>query len=192
MKKDDVLKRLFLLEDAIISGDFSEIWQENPEIKECWKVTLCLKKSCPAFGRKNIRCWQVAGTFCRANEAGSDSIHKKWRDCRNCEVFLAATTSPERRLQEVFNNIAYTLSCFDQASSKFAKVKKNSEKIIEKFKLTVREKEIFSLLLDRWSRQDIAEKLYISPDTVKMHVGNIYKKLGVKSRSGLLKLINPS
>ena len=32
------------------------------------------------------------------------------------------------------------------------------------------------------SRNEIAGKLFISPETVKKHVQNIYKKLGVKNK----------
>lgn len=48
--------------------------------------------------------------------------------------------------------------------------------------LTERELEILRLLEERWSNQEIAQKLTISPTTVKKHTGNIYGKLDVRSR----------
>ncbi|MBZ0308844.1 MAG: LuxR C-terminal-related transcriptional regulator, partial [Anaerolineae bacterium] len=48
--------------------------------------------------------------------------------------------------------------------------------------LTERELEVLSLLEERLSNQEIAQKLVISPTTVKKHTGNIYSKLDVRSR----------
>ncbi len=49
--------------------------------------------------------------------------------------------------------------------------------------LTEREEEILRLLTGRHGFRDIAEKLFISYDTVKTHIKHIYKKLQVSSRS---------
>jgi len=45
-----------------------------------------------------------------------------------------------------------------------------------------REAEIISLLVEGLSNQEIAKKLFISPNTVKTHIKNIYAKLGVNNR----------
>ncbi|WP_462410162.1 response regulator [Neobacillus sp. Marseille-QA0830] len=49
--------------------------------------------------------------------------------------------------------------------------------------LTDREKEVLLCLVKGMNNKDIAQALYISDKTVKIHVSNIFKKLGVKSRS---------
>jgi len=48
--------------------------------------------------------------------------------------------------------------------------------------LTNREIEILTLLAQRLRNKEIADKLFISPGTVKQHTINLYKKLGVESR----------
>jgi len=48
--------------------------------------------------------------------------------------------------------------------------------------LTKREPEILGLLARHLTNQEIADKLYISPRTVKSHTKNIYGKLGASSR----------
>jgi len=49
--------------------------------------------------------------------------------------------------------------------------------------LTHREQEILELVAAGLTNHEIADKLVISPQTVKKHTGNIYDKLGVRSRT---------
>jgi DNA-binding CsgD family transcriptional regulator len=54
--------------------------------------------------------------------------------------------------------------------------------LVAQFDLTLRELEIIKLVLKGHSNQEIGAALYISPNTVKNHIYNIYKKVGVKNR----------
>ena len=49
-------------------------------------------------------------------------------------------------------------------------------------KLTRREHEILTLLAKGMTRDEMADKLYISSETVKMHTKNLYKKLKAKNK----------
>ena len=49
--------------------------------------------------------------------------------------------------------------------------------------LSEREAEVLHLVAEGLSNQEIAERLVISITTVKTHVGNIFLKLGVTSRT---------
>jgi DNA-binding CsgD family transcriptional regulator len=49
--------------------------------------------------------------------------------------------------------------------------------------LTQREREVLRMMASGKSNQDIADALFVSPGTVKVHVTHILAKLGVKSRS---------
>ena len=48
--------------------------------------------------------------------------------------------------------------------------------------LTARENEVLLLLAKGMNRDEIAAKLFISPETVKMHVKNLYRKLKAKNK----------
>ncbi len=52
----------------------------------------------------------------------------------------------------------------------------------EKYGISQREGEIVRLILKGHSNREIEEELYISLETVKKHIYNIYKKTGVKNR----------
>lgn len=58
----------------------------------------------------------------------------------------------------------------------------------QKFNLSKREMEIVRLLLLGESQKNIEDKLFISYHTVKNHVYNIYKKLGINNRFQLFSL----
>jgi NarL family two-component system response regulator LiaR len=49
--------------------------------------------------------------------------------------------------------------------------------------LTAREIEVLQLLAFGHTNRDIAERLYISPDTVKTHLEHIFEKLGASDRT---------
>jgi len=51
--------------------------------------------------------------------------------------------------------------------------------------LTPRERQVFSLMLKRYSNSDIAKELGIRPQTVKNHSSSILRKLGVNRRTDL-------
>jgi DNA-binding NarL/FixJ family response regulator len=53
--------------------------------------------------------------------------------------------------------------------------------------ITRREKEILQLVVDEYTNQEIAEKLFLSLRTVENHRNNLLQKLGVKNTAGLVK-----
>jgi len=55
--------------------------------------------------------------------------------------------------------------------------------------LTEREKDIAFVLTKGYTYQEIAESLEISPNTVRNHVANIYKKLSVRSKMELISVL---
>lgn len=56
--------------------------------------------------------------------------------------------------------------------------------------LTERESEIVEYIVMGLSNKEIGEKLFISPNTVKNHIYNIYKKTHVKNKVELINLVN--
>ena len=54
--------------------------------------------------------------------------------------------------------------------------------------LTEREREVFHLAADGARKEEIGERLFISPATARTHLQRVYKKLGVHSQSELMAL----
>lgn len=58
-----------------------------------------------------------------------------------------------------------------------------------KYRLTSREQDIVSLLIDGMQDKEICDALFITSNTLKKHILNIYRKTGINKRVQLLKLV---
>lgn len=83
-------------------------------------------------------------------------------------------------------------SCDVSAASKKAieeDIESRVDELGKQFELSQREKEIALLLYKGKNNTEIAETLYLSTNTVKVHASNLYKKLGVNNRIQAVKRI---
>lgn len=79
--------------------------------------------------------------------------------------------------------IWYFLNSFTTSTSQKFEV---SDSFVLNYAITDREREIIQLIAKGKSNADIAGELYISLATVKTHLHNIYRKVGIDSRFDLL------
>jgi DNA-binding NarL/FixJ family response regulator len=107
--------------------------------------------------------------------------------CAGASGYILKSTSPARlveAIQEVYNGGSpmspYIATRVLKLFQQFAPVIPRDE---EKYVLSSREKEILTLMTDGNDFHTIAEKTYISYETVRTHVKRIYKKLHVASAS---------
>ncbi len=56
------------------------------------------------------------------------------------------------------------------------------QSLMDQFSFTRREAEIMCLILEGMTNEEIAERLFVSTNTIKFHIKNIYIKLDVKNR----------
>lgn len=109
--------------------------------------------------------------------------------CAGASGYILKSTSPARLVEainEVYNGGSpmspYIASRVLKLFQQFAPpVPSDDEK--EKYSLSHREKEVLSLMVEGYSFHVIAEKSFISYETVRTHVKRIYKKLHVASAS---------
>lgn len=89
--------------DEVIKHESFHVRYMNEELKKCWELKKCEKTDCPSYESKDLRCWQVAGTFCGGEAQGV--FAKKYGDCRLCEVFKQALSNRINTIGESFNNM---------------------------------------------------------------------------------------
>lgn len=93
----------------------------------------------------------------------------------NIDGYIMKDTVPEQILHTM-DMVMMGYSCFQ---SKLQRKKKDENDIA----FTDREQEIFQLIVENLSNQEIAAQLYISEATVKTHVSSILRKTGQPNRS---------
>ncbi len=71
---------------------------------------------------------------------------------------------------------------FDPAERPFGANKNDQNSVLTPLGLSPRETEVVDLILRGLSNKEIADRLFISVDTVKKHSYNVYRKLGVQNR----------
>ena len=64
-----------------------------------------------------------------------------------------------------------------------------SETFFNQYRLSQREREVFTLMVSGLNKKEIAEKLYIAESTVKDHISRIYAVTGVKNKGELFEAI---
>ncbi len=109
----------------------------------------------------------------------SKKVHLFWNDYPSVAILLALTTAliaviwlriEKQKTQLLINNLQ----------------KENAEKSIKVenklFELSLRQKEVFDLILKGKSNKEITSELNIELSTLKTHINQIYKILGIKSR----------
>lgn len=106
--------------------------------------------------------------------------------CAGACGYLVKKTPPTRLLEAIKDVYSGGSPMSSNIARKVITVfqqNKNGQFDDTKFKITDREKEVLNYLSDGNNYQEISESLFISIDTVRHHIKNIYKKLHVHSQS---------
>lgn len=67
---------------------------------------------------------------------------------------------------------------------------KKIDSLVKEYDLTEREKDVLVLISDGVTNQKIADTLFISVNTTKYHIKNIYLKLDIKNKSEAVKIVS--
>ena len=97
----------------------------------------------------------------------------------------------EKELKSAINSVInddvyYSKEVAQTVMNNLAKKKPKSRSDELATPLTPRETEVYELILDECSNQEIADKLFISVRTVEVHKRNLLEKTGAKNTTGLV------
>ncbi len=141
---------------------------------ECIQV---LKPLCPTINFLICTSFEDTETVFKALKAGASGYLVK---TTKASILLDALADVNRGGSPMSSQIAR------KVVSSFHQVESNKE--LEK--LSKREKEILDLLSKGYRYKQIADELFVSSDTVRTHIYNIYQKLQVNSRMDAINKVN--
>lgn len=96
-----------LTQDAITQRDW-RVSFEDDAIPTCWKVKGCDASDCPSHGKEHVRCWLIAGTYCRGEVQGR--FAQKLGSCAKCEIYQESLgRDPISEIGENFNSLMWAL-----------------------------------------------------------------------------------
>ncbi len=146
-----------------------------------WSIIQCIVDTGLFFGRYGMSAWM-----------------EECPDLNGSILFLCSLSTFLFVFKEDFSPLFFADSSKMEAGQDSAAAAEDQEQDLERridqiaelHKLTVREREVLELVYDGYTNPEIAEALFISINTVKKHIRNLYEKLGVNSRMETVHLIN--
>ena len=127
-----------------------------------------------AYG--NVVSAAFAALLCGCSAAVGALLRKTW----------AQTDELERRRVEDLRGLV------DRYRTEEGSIESRCAHAARTFDLTRREEEVLALLLKGCTRSEIARELFVSGDTVKTHIRNLYRKTRVTGKDELVQAIGGS
>jgi DNA-binding NarL/FixJ family response regulator len=106
--------------------------------------------------------------------------------CAGASGYLLKDSAPEKIIDSIEEALVGGAPMSIQIAHKVLEIFSHLKPKKSDYGLTSREKELLQLMTSGLSRQQIADKLFISFHTVTTHLKNIYSKLHVNSKSGAI------
>ena len=127
---------------------------------------------CLAFtdARGNGAAALYAAALCLASLVAGQALGRSWRRAEGEEL---------ARLAELRQLVDRYREAGSSVETRCARAARERD-------LTRREEEVLALLMEGRTRSEIARELYVSGDTVKTHVRNLYRKMGVSGKDELV------
>lgn len=154
---DELVQKALLARPDLIVSDLK---MPGPSVIDSCKK---LKEQMPEVKVMILTAFDESEDIFRALDSGIDG-------------YIMKDTLPEQIISTM-EMVLMGYSCFQP------KLKRAKKEEAEDLALTEREQEIFQLIVQNLSNQEIAQKLYISEATVKTHVSSILRKTCQPNRS---------
>ena len=156
-------------------------------------ATLCAIANAGEFSADLVFSTAVL-LFCAASFAGQsfasvlddDLVHVAVTVTTTLYAFVMVLSSYMRRTRDAHDEQRAAEHAEDEATP--ASSPDRCAQLADAHNLTAREQEILAYLAEGHSGAYISDVLFISPNTVRTHIHNIYRKLDVSSREDILRL----
>jgi DNA-binding NarL/FixJ family response regulator len=184
------MKKILIIEDEIvIAEDIQNILEK--EGYEIAGIAECYDEAIKLFN-KNKPDIIISDIYLKDSKTGIDIVKEFLKSRAVPVIFITAYSSNEIiEILANFNSITYITKPFTDGQLIAAvklintKLKKNRIKV----KVTHREQEIVDFIINGFSSKEIADKLFISPETVRTHRKNIFSKFNVNSATQLINTV---
>lgn len=116
-------------------------------------------------------------------QTAPELIVKSIRKVNDGEIWLDShTTAAVMRQFATAGGESHSSGSSSMSSGSSSSAHSNQGKVRERSPLSAREREIVGLVAQGYKNKEMAEKMFISEQTVKNHLHNIFDKLGVSDR----------
>lgn len=120
--------------------------------------------------------------------------------CKEVQGYLFSPPVLPDEFQDIIIQGNYNVSLFEEsisATKNYTEMENHKQNVIhaaldqirETYSISVREAEVFELILAGLSNKEISEQLYISEHTVKNHITRIFQKLNVNDRAQAMAMV---
>jgi diguanylate cyclase (GGDEF)-like protein len=124
-------KKIIKSINQVVEHDSFNVRFQSGQLLKCWEFKDCEKKDCPGYKSDNLRCWQVAGTFCNGEVQGY--FANKYGNCSECEVYQYAFKDNINIIGESFNNM---MTLLENKHHELGQVNQKLNKLIDADPLT--------------------------------------------------------
>lgn len=151
-------------------------------------IHLPVKSGIECIAEVKPKCSNTQFLMCTSFE-DTDSVFKALKS--GATGYLTKTTQPSKILDAIIEVHKGGSPMSSNIARKVVASFQPAENNVELQKLSNREKEILDLLSKGLRYKEVADKLFLSTETVRTHIRNIYEKLQVNSRTEALNKVFP-
>jgi DNA-binding CsgD family transcriptional regulator len=155
----------FMIEEIRIQTEYYKKYYKSKNLHYC--VQLILAHKCQFMGVVSFYNSRASGDYSEKDIFILETLKTHLSLCLYKSFYLPKHSKNKDLLSKKFSQLHF---------------------ISTQYNLTRRESEVLRLIVDNLTNGEISERLYISINTLKKHIVNIYGKLGVSNRIQLLKL----
>jgi FixJ family two-component response regulator len=163
--------------------EFCALWERGPELAPALKTNASIPREILGHCRSLQKCWEKDSGLNISKPLPPEIIHHAKRPQ------LRATISLKQLGAASIARPQFLIECEELRARSESEKDQWSKRLPHLVRLTAREQQVALLVCEGRSNAEIAEDVHLSLPMVKKHLYNIFRKLGVSSRSRLMAMM---